>query len=104
MPHPTEGLGGWAGHWGGRVLEEYRVYIDTYTHVGNKITVGKKWKSLDSISDSTVVGSFTGKLNAKPACSRLDTSGFQTDLPQFLFSVYGDPIVNRTMPFNQLQS
>ena len=39
------GLGGWGDgvrHWGGGVLEEYRVHMHTYTHVGTRITVGKK--------------------------------------------------------------
>ena len=40
------GLGGWGGGLGGGVWEEYRVYIDTYTHVGTKITVGKKLEIL----------------------------------------------------------
>ena len=38
----TWGWGGGVGHWGGGVLEEYRVYMHIYTHVGNRITVRKK--------------------------------------------------------------
>ena len=54
-PHPTNptwgggeggvghmGLGGGVGHLGGGVLEEYRVHMHIYTHVGTRITVGKK--------------------------------------------------------------
>ena len=60
-PHPTNptwrgggeggvghvGLGGGVGHWRGGVLEEFRVHMNTYTHVGTRITVGKNWKSLN---------------------------------------------------------
>ena len=67
-PHPTNPTGGGVGREGG-VLEEYRVHMHTYTHVGTRITVVENRKSSDSISDSTVLGNFTGKLNAKPACS-----------------------------------
>ena len=35
------GLGGGVGQWVGGVLEEYRVHMHTYTHVGVRITVGR---------------------------------------------------------------
>ena len=57
-PHPTNstwggagreggargvgGVEGWCGALGGGVLEEYRVHMHTYTHVGTRITVGKQ--------------------------------------------------------------
>ena len=36
------GLGGWDGALGGDVIEEYRVHMHAYTHVGTRITVGNK--------------------------------------------------------------
>ena len=37
----ARGVGGWGGALGGGVLEEHRVHMHTYTHVGTRITVGK---------------------------------------------------------------
>ncbi len=85
--------------FGARVgYEKNIVYIVIHTHV---LVPGLRWeknrKSSDSISYSTIFNNFTGKMNAKPARSQLDRS--QTHISQFLFSDYGDPIVNRTVPY-----
>ena len=78
--------------------EKNIVYIPIHTHMlVPRLRWETNWKSSDSISDSTVLGNFTGKLNAKPPCSWLNRS--QTDLSLFFSSDYGDPIVFRTAPY-----
>ena len=66
---------------GGVGYEENIVCIYRYIHTcGYQDYGGKKnRKSSDSISDSTVLGNFTGKTNEKSASSRLNKS--QTDIP-----------------------
>ena len=64
---------------GGVGYEKNIVYISLHTHMlVPRLRWEKNWKSSDSISDSTVLGNLTGKLNAKPARSRRDRS--RTDL------------------------
>jgi hypothetical protein len=63
------GLGGWGGALGGGVLEEYRVYVHIYIHVGTRIKVGTNWEFLKSLSGLTVFNNSTGKMNQNSVCS-----------------------------------
>ena len=66
----ARGIGGVGWGIGGVGYEKNIVYISIHTHMlVPRLRWEKNWKSSDSISDSTVLGNFTGKLNAKPACS-----------------------------------
>ena len=38
------GVGGCGGALEAWVLDEYRIHVQTYTHVGTRITVGKNWE------------------------------------------------------------
>ena len=64
------GVGGGGWGIGGVGYEKNIVYISIHTHMlVPRLRWEKNRKSSDSISDSTVLGNFTGKVNAKPACS-----------------------------------
>ena len=58
----ARGVGGWGGALGGGVLEECYAHMDTYTHVGTSITVGKKWAFQSSKPDLTSFFYFNGKI------------------------------------------
>ena len=57
------GLGGWGGALRGGVLEEYRVHMHIYTHVGTKITVGKKLQILELQLILNHVQKYDGSMN-----------------------------------------
>ena len=86
----------WVQDYGGEKNSDDIIYTRYSSHTPPPQCPTGKIESSDSIPDSTVLGIFTGKLNAKPACSRWDRS--RTDLSNCLSSDYGDPIVNRTVP------
>ena len=64
----ARGVGGVGWGIGGVGYEKNIVYISLHTHMlVPRLRWEKKKKSSDSISDSTVLGNVTGKMNAKPA-------------------------------------
>jgi hypothetical protein len=78
--------------------EKNIVYISIHTHM---LVPGLRWdkncKFSNSSSYPTIFNNSTGKIDLNSARSRLDRS--QTDIPQFFSSDYGDPLINRTVPY-----